>query len=496
MLLSYKFSMSQKRWKIEKAIQCGNAYTIPCLLNNQYAIISSNSHKGHVYSLNIHNSEWFEIGKLNIEPLKHSAVIDNPHQKLYVYTSGTTSSDMLLEFDIKTKSCITYKGVLHGLPEGLGSESGGNVELCILNNTLHAIGGYSMCYHSVWPLALEPNTHIRSFVSKPIGNRPKNQTLYGHSLIALHSLQQILIFGGRDNSLFGGYLHDIWAMSCDLSWTKLQNTKLPNRMMDFGCVKTNDECHIVLFGGKTASALKDDIWILSTRTWQWTKSNIKCPKRSRYYALLTKTNDIHLFGIGSQNSDVNHWKMNLSHLRLETKEESVAVMQTELVSSNTNGCALTQQVVDATNKLRLLQKQYAHEERMWNMKQNELQQSLAKVSEDYQQLNDKYNQLLKKYKRKTLWDTVRYRHWSYSQIVEWISYLEGGRFQKYLKTLEKNLKIEKMMGEFLPELDKHDIHRLGVTEYADKKALLKHCHSLDQTQTVLNDEIVFAHIVI
>ncbi len=53
------------------------------------------------------------------------------------------------EVDIKSQSCIMYKGVIHGLPEGLGSESGGNVELCMLNNTIHAIGGYSCALHSI-----------------------------------------------------------------------------------------------------------------------------------------------------------------------------------------------------------------------------------------------------------------------------------------------------------------------------------------------------------
>ena len=199
-------------------------------------IIASKDSEGHVYAYNLSKNKLVTIYKLGIEPLRHNVIADVSNQKVYIYTNGNTSSDMFFEIDIKHKSCITYKGLIHGLPEGLGHETGGDMLLCILNNTIHAIGGYSCAYHLIW------NNHndnkLHTFSQHSIGDRKRDQPLYGHCVIALESTQQILVLGGKSNSIFGGYLQDIWCCDCrdrtHFSWNKWTKTKMPNKMSDFG----------------------------------------------------------------------------------------------------------------------------------------------------------------------------------------------------------------------------------------------------------------------
>lgn len=107
------------------------------------------------------------------------------------------------------------------------------------NNIIHAIGGYSNSYHLIW--INDNHNKIYSFSSKPIGNRKKDEPLYGHSLIVLNSLKQILILGGKSSTIWGGYLNDIWVCQCqsphkpdDIKWTKLNNTTMPHKIEGFG----------------------------------------------------------------------------------------------------------------------------------------------------------------------------------------------------------------------------------------------------------------------
>eukprot|EP01084_Bolivina_argentea_P087916 158724_1 len=530
--------MSQKTWILLKPLNHTH-YAAPCLLTDEYVIISTAEpqNRGKIYSVHLEDNKWFNIGKLGIDPLRYSAVVDRDKQIVYVYSNTNTSNDIFFEIDIKTQSCIMYKGVIHGLPEGLGSESGGNVELCILNNTIHAIGGYSSALHSIWKN--DNDNKINTFIQNVIGNRPKHQSLHGHALVTIESLNQILILGGKDNSIFGGYLRDIWVCQTQkqMQWTKLTETILPHKLCSFGCIKTNDEKYIIIFGGKTASGVKDEIWMLSTVTWKWHKSAFKCPKKSKYFAVITASDNIHLFamdtnkhwkieltqiisdemlnemenGIGHghsrsvsnsitisedekkiihENQDVKMTKLNVQYMKVNNDKHYEETINELRMRNN----MLTEQLVNVSDSLGKVQKEYDK----WKMKYEEMEGDLNKMNDDYKVLNENYKDFMEQDKWRTLNDTCGYKNWSYNDIIHWVSYLDAGRFEKYIHVLNKNLRMEKIKAEFLPDLDKHDIHRLGVTEYEDKKVLLEHFQSLGISNVVdeWDENAMFAHIVI
>merc|ERR1719229_861198 len=110
-----------------------------------------------------------------------------------------------------TKAHTAYRGTVHGLPEGLSNESGGCALLANINGSIHAIGGYTNGYHSVWHISDET---VHMFKQYPISNRSQKTSLYGHALIKIESKNQLAILGGNSSMMFGGYLKEIWV--CDV----------------------------------------------------------------------------------------------------------------------------------------------------------------------------------------------------------------------------------------------------------------------------------------
>eukprot|EP01084_Bolivina_argentea_P087917 158725_1 len=519
--------MWQQCWNFLEPLKC-NKHSNPCLLNNDYAIVVTNNNKGDIYALNLKHDKLLGICHLGIEPLKHNIVVNHSTNKIYVYCNAGNLSDIFFEIDIKSKSCNTYKGIIHSIPEGLQNQTGGDVQLCVFDNTIHAIGGHSHSYHSIWKNSDE--NKIDSFVQYPIGNRKKDQPLYGHSLIVLDYFQQILIMGGKDSTVWGGYSNDIWVCKQpnDAKWIKLSQLTMPHKMSHFGCVKTNDEKYIIIFGGCSRSVLRDEIWILNVNgenpnKWQWKKCKIKCPKKAKYYAVLTKKY-VYLFSVEhekrwmielSQLMDdpdyTNDFSQNVEQLRksisvsspssTRTRRKSVRIENTVILPDEHDENDLDE--FKRTNTVEHMvdlddDKLEETEETKWKLKCSELQKQLEQKNDEYQKLEVKYKYMLQKEKNRIMNDVSNYENWSYKEIIDWLTYLENGRFEKYLSVLERNMKMEKIGGTYLVDLDKHDVHRLGCTEYGDKIALLNHFQSLQCKNIKIqwNKETLFANVIV
>jgi len=91
-------------------------------------------------------------------------------------------------------------------------------------------------------------------------------------------------------------------------------------------------------------------------------------------------------------------------------------------------------------------------------------------------MNEKFDALKKKY------DSVNRRNsvllWSVGDIVEWLTTLENGKYDKYKYHLLFNMTEEKVTGSMLSTLNVTDWHRLGVSDVKDQHDLLRHVYSL------------------
>merc|ERR1719242_2787216 len=87
----------------------------------------------------------------------------------------------------------------------------------------------------------------------------------------------------------------------------------------------------------------------------------------------------------------------------------------------------------------------------------------------YLALNGKYKQLL----NATTDDKLQhFESWKSEDVIRWIMALDDGKYGKYEKEFSENVKMENVDGQCLSSLDKGDLHRLGVTDFKDKKDLM------------------------
>ena len=72
-----------------------------------------------------------------------------------------------------------------------------------------------------------------------------------------------------------------------------------------------------------------------------------------------------------------------------------------------------------------------------------------------------------------------WRHWSYLEIVDWISNIDHGRFSKYKFVLFANMKFREFRGRDLSVMEKTDLTNFfGITHFGDVAAIWKHIRAL------------------
>eukprot|EP01083_Nonionella_stella_P070894 189995_1 len=80
-----------------------------------------------------------------------------------------------------------------------------------------------------------------------------------------------------------------------------------------------------------------------------------------------------------------------------------------------------------------------------------------------------------------------YTQWSTRDVLNWIVQLNGGQFAMYQQRLMETLNAEQIDGNDLCDLDKDDLHRLGIQNFKLKKSLLTHIQSLCQPAPAYQD---------
>merc|ERR1719245_1122510 len=91
----------------------------------------------------------------------------------------------------------------------------------------------------------------------------------------------------------------------------------------------------------------------------------------------------------------------------------------------------------------------------------------------------KYNKLY----RKSNIDENDYINWDSDIITDWILNLDQ-EYERYEDPLRANLKKEEVDGSLLVELDKNDLHRLGIITLKHKIAITKQIKRLTNQHKV------------
>ena len=109
-----------------------------------------------------------------------------------------------------------------------------------------------------------------------------------------------------------GMISKFYCNGYQYVWTRIDQWKLIKPMIGFGYIIY--QSFIITFGGFLGAAgATNNIYILNMDNKEkgWIKSSIKCPAGSKYRAILTRSNDIHLFG---DNAPRGHYSIPLSSI--------------------------------------------------------------------------------------------------------------------------------------------------------------------------------------
>ena len=85
------------------------------------------------------------------------------------------------------------------------------------------------------------------------------------------------------------------------------------------------------------------------------------------------------------------------------------------------------------------------------------------------------------------YDIHEYESWDMNTIEIWLYSLEDGRYKKYIDRLIKEFKEDEITADNLPELDRADLRSFGVSNFEDRKDLLKHLVGLKCNHTIKDE---------
>jgi len=132
-------------------------------------------------------------------------------------------------------------------------------------------------------------------------------------------------------------------------------------------------------------------------------------------------------------------------------------------------------------------------EKLVSGKYDKLGSEYETLQNKYDDLQIKYLALDGKYKRLLLngvggVESKEFSAWSAVDVVQWIASVDAGKYGKYREMLSRSMQTENIDGACLESLDKGDLHRLGVTDFKDKKDLLARIKQLVTPMEVVGNK--------
>ena len=211
---------------------------------------------------NTRKNEWNSYLKVSKElPIDSSTICLHSNNKLLYFVG----------FD-----CITKLNIETNEHEKIMVPWDGSAKFVLVDNDIHFIGGY-------------PNQHsvLRENATKPVILYTYNhaQMLNDHHSIYSEQRKVIYTMGGNnenDTSLETIHMYDIKANK-----NELLDLKIPDSGRErFGCIMTDDERYMIIFGGYEYEYTKDEIYIFDMDKMTVRESDVVCPEEGSYNAIL------------------------------------------------------------------------------------------------------------------------------------------------------------------------------------------------------------------
>ena len=235
-----------------------------------------------VLKFNTINNEWIELKLPKELRFRSSAICVHSNDSNVLYIAAREMNDGLDRAIVKLNLANNEYQIV-GVPDDFGM-----CELLPVNDDIHMIGGKGGC-HAI----LKSN---QSELEK-LGCYSKGEEFSCHSSVYISKKNMIYTFGGYH---FGGECIAVDTIQSYNLETKehnqLDDLRIPKWGRDsFGCIMTNDEKYVIIFGGEDDDEVEtDDIYVFDMDGMNVRTSNIKCPKDDEYYAVLMGNHQEHL----------------------------------------------------------------------------------------------------------------------------------------------------------------------------------------------------------
>eukprot|EP01084_Bolivina_argentea_P254949 428717_1 len=125
-----------------------------------------------------------------------------------------------------------------------------------------------------------------------------------------------------------------------------------------------------------------------------------------------------------------------------------------------------------------------NEHKALQCKYNEVQNQHRKVMQlsldEINSLKNQKNELQQKYNglKKRKEKLLVYKAWNSTEVINWIINIDLKRYNKYYNTLVNNIINEEIDGSCLCDLERNDMHRLGIIKFKDKRDILNEIQKL------------------
>eukprot|EP01084_Bolivina_argentea_P051048 93903_1 len=118
------------------------------------------------------------------------------------------------------------------------------------------------------------------------------------------------------------------------------------------------------------------------------------------------------------------------------------------------------------------------------------------ICSEYNRLQNEHKELeieyvkVKEELKKATNNCTKSRHiWQAEEVVYWIININKARYNKYFKNLMRNMAKENIDGHCLDDLDKTDLHRLGITDFKDKRDIYQSIQQLIKGNHNKNEQV-------
>eukprot|EP01084_Bolivina_argentea_P095839 172298_1 len=161
----------------------------------------------------------------------------------------------------------------------------------------------------------------------------------------------------------------------------------------------------------------------------------------------------------------------LSERRFDVKRLNIKCKQ--LQDKVKNQCIENKEMHTKYKKQQILiqsMKKQCKVDKSMKQKYDQLICKLDRLQIEYKNILNKYNELQIKYDKQQM--LFGYLNWNAIDIANWIVNINKKKYNIYYDNLVKNMENEEIDGECLNSLDKHDLCRLGISKFKDRRDIM------------------------